>query len=74
VGQNYRESATWASLEKQENGINLPSGTETDRRKKHVRKISFDFRHCKDRLLLNYDLTQNNNNSTTWERTWFHNQ
>jgi hypothetical protein len=46
VGQNYRESATWASLEKQENGINsLPSGTETDRRKKHVRKISFDFRH-----------------------------
>jgi hypothetical protein len=67
VGQNYRESATWASLEKQENGINsLLSGTETDRvgRNTFVKSaLTFDI--GKDRLLLNYDLTQNNNNSTT---------
>jgi hypothetical protein len=66
VGQNYRESAT-ISLEKQENGINsLPSGTEkTDRVGRNTFVKSALTTQGKDRLLLNYDLTQNNNNSTT---------
>ena len=67
VGQNYRESATWASLEKQENGMNsLLSSTNTDRVGRNTFiKSALTFDIGKDRLLLNYDLTQNNNNSTT---------
>lgn len=67
VGQNYRESATWASLEKQENGMKtLLSGTNTDRVGRNTFiKSALTFDIGKDRLLLNYDLTQNNNNSIT---------
>jgi len=67
VGQNYRESATWASLQKQENGINsLLSSTNTDRVGRNTFiKSALTFDIGKDRLLLNYDLTLNNNNSTT---------
>ena len=67
VGQNYRESATWTSLEKQENGTNfLLSKTDSDRTgRNNFIKSALTFDIGKDRLLLNYDLTQNNNNSTT---------
>jgi hypothetical protein len=67
VGQNYRESATWTALEKQENGTNtLLSKTDADRTgRNNFVKSALTFDIGKDRLLLNYDLTQNNNNSTT---------
>ena len=67
VGQNYRESATWTSLEKQENGMNsLLSATTTDRTgRNNFIKSALTFDIGKDRLLLNYDFTQNNNNTTT---------
>ncbi|MDG2432412.1 TonB-dependent receptor [Flavobacterium sp.] len=67
VGQNYRESATWTSLDKQENGMNsLLSSTNTDRTgRNNFIKSALTFDIGKDRLLLNYDITQNNNNSTT---------
>lgn len=67
VGQNYRESAVWTSLEKQENGMNSPlSNTNADRigRNNYI-KFALTFDIGKDRLLLNYDVTKNNNNSTT---------
>ncbi|EIA10491.1 outer membrane beta-barrel family protein [Flavobacterium frigoris] len=65
LGQNYRESAVWTSLEKQENNtISLLSSTDADRvgRNNYIKSaLTFDI--GKDRLLLNYDLTQNNNDS-----------
>ncbi|MEZ7503801.1 TonB-dependent receptor domain-containing protein [Flavobacterium sp. Arc2] len=67
VGQNYRESAIWTSLEKEENGTtSLLSKTDADRigRNNFVKSaVTIDI--GKDRLLLNYDLTQNNNDSYT---------
>ena len=67
LGQNYRESAIWTSLEKQENNsISLLSRTEADRvgRNNYIKSaLTFDL--GKDRLLLNYDLTENNNDSYT---------
>ncbi|SHL94480.1 TonB-dependent receptor domain-containing protein [Flavobacterium xanthum] len=67
LGQNYRESAVWASLEKQENGINsLLSKTDADRvGRNNFIKSALTFDIGKDRLLLNYDITHNNNNSYT---------
>lgn len=67
LGQNYRESAVWTALEKQENGMNsLLSRTKADRTgKNNFIKSALTFDIGKDRLLLNYDLTQNNNSSTT---------
>ncbi len=67
LGQNYRESAIWNSLEKQENGLNsLLSKTEADRvGRNNFIKSALTFDLGKDRLLLNYDLTQNNNDSYT---------
>ena len=67
LGQNYRESAIWTSLEKQENNTNsLLSRTDADRvgRNNYIKSaLTFDL--GKDRLLLNYDLTENNNDSYT---------
>lgn len=67
LGQNYRESAIWTSLEKQENNsISLLSRTDADRvgRNNYIKSaLTFDL--GKDRLLLNYDLTENNNDSYT---------
>ena len=67
VGQNYRESAIWTSLEKEENNTTtLLSKTNADRvgRNNYIKSaLTFDI--GKDRLLLNYDITQNNNDSYT---------
>lgn len=67
LGQNYRESAVWTSLEKQENNTtSLLSSTDADRvgRNNYIKSaLTFDI--GKDRLLLNYDLTHNNNDSHT---------
>lgn len=67
VGQNYRESAIWTSLEKEENGMtSLLSRTDADRiGRNNFMKSALTFDIGKDRLLLNYDLTQNNNDSYT---------
>ncbi|CAM3060931.1 TonB-dependent receptor domain-containing protein [Flavobacterium frigoris] len=67
VGQNYRESAIWTSLEKEENGMtSLLSRTDADRiGRNNFIKSALTFDIGKDRLLLNYDLTQNNNDSYT---------
>ncbi|SDW74755.1 TonB-dependent receptor domain-containing protein [Flavobacterium degerlachei] len=67
LGQNYRESAVWTSLEKQENNTtSILSTTDADRvgRNNYIKSaLTFDI--GKDRLLLNYDLTHNNNDSHT---------
>ena len=67
MGQNYRESAIWASLKKEENsGQTIITTTATDRtgRNNFVKSaLTFDFK--KDRLLLNYDLNHNNNGNAT---------
>ena len=67
LGQNYRESAIWNTLEKQLNDENtVLSQTNADRvgRNNYVKSaLTFDI--GKDRLLLNYDITQNNNDSYT---------
>ncbi|SDH97350.1 Outer membrane protein beta-barrel family protein [Flavobacterium omnivorum] len=67
LGQNYRESAVWASLEKQGNGMNsLLSKTDADRvGRNNFVKSALTFDIGKDRLLLNYDITHNNNDSYT---------
>jgi hypothetical protein len=67
IGQNYRESAVWTSLEKQENGMNsLLTETDADRTgRNNFIKSALTFDIGKDRLLLNYDLTQNNNDGST---------
>ena len=67
LGQNYRESAIWTSLEKEENGMtSLLSRTDADRiGRNNFIKSALTFDIGKDRLLLNYDLTQNNNDSYT---------
>jgi hypothetical protein len=67
VGQNYRESAIWTSLEKKENGMmSLLSRTDADRiGRNNFIKSAATIDIGKDRLLLNYDLTQNNNDSYT---------
>jgi hypothetical protein len=64
---NYRESAIWTSLEKEENGMtSLLSRTDADRiGRNNFIKSALTFDIGKDRLLLNYDLTQNNNDSYT---------
>ncbi len=67
IGQNYRESAVWTSLQKQENGMNsLLSKTDADRTgRNNFVKSALTFDIGKDRLLLNYDVTHNNNDSNT---------
>ena len=67
LGQNYRESAVWTSLQKQENGMNsLLSKTDADRTgRNNFIKSALTFDIGKDRLLLNYDVTHNNNDSNT---------
>jgi len=66
-GQNYRESAIWTLLEKEEdNTTSLLSGTNADRvGRNNFAKSALTFDIGKDRLLLNYDITQNNNDSHT---------
>ncbi len=67
MAQNYRESAMWTSLIKEENNSQtLLSKTDADRtnRTNFIKSaVTFDLR--KDRLLLNYDVNYNNNGSTT---------
>jgi hypothetical protein len=67
MGQNYRESAMWTSLIKEENlSQTLLSNTDADRtnRTNFIKSaVTFDLK--KDRLLLNYDVNYNNNGSTT---------
>jgi hypothetical protein len=67
MGQNYRESAIWTSMTKEENNTTtLLSDTDADRtgRTNFIKSaVTFDLK--KDRLLLNYDVNYNNNNSTT---------
>jgi hypothetical protein len=67
MGQNYRESAVWATLLKQENSVQtIITNTETDRtgRNNFIKSaLTFDFK--KDRLLLNYDVNHNNNGNAT---------
>ena len=67
LGQNYRESAVWTSVEKQENGMNsLLSKTDADRMgRNNFIKSALTFDIGKDRLLVNYDVTHNNNDSKT---------
>lgn len=67
MGQNYRESATWGSFTKNENQLStLLSQVNSDRLgRSNFMKSSLTFDLKKDRLLLNYDLNLNNNNSDT---------
>lgn len=67
LGQNYRENALWTSLKNEENGGSaLLTATEADRvGRNNFIKSALTFDIGKDRLLLNYDLTHNNNNSQT---------
>lgn len=67
MGQNFRESAIWANLYKEENGgQTVITSTATDKigRNNYIKSaLTFDF--DKDRLLLNYDINQNNNGNAT---------
>ncbi|NRT11013.1 TonB-dependent receptor domain-containing protein [Flavobacterium sp. 14A] len=67
LGQSYRESANWNTLEKQlENENALLSATNADRvGRNNYLKSALTFDIGKDRLLLNYDITKNNNDSYT---------
>ncbi|MCG9793172.1 TonB-dependent receptor domain-containing protein [Flavobacterium algicola] len=67
VGQNYRESAVWTSVKKEENNnLSLLSQTDADRvGRNNFLKSVLTFDIGKDRLLLNYDITQNDNDSYT---------
>ncbi|MGZ9675172.1 TonB-dependent receptor domain-containing protein [Flavobacterium sp. GNP001] len=66
-GQNYRESAVWTALERKENGMTtVLSQTDADRLgRTNFVKSALTFDIGKDRLLLNYDFTKNDNNSNT---------
>lgn len=67
VGQNYRESAVWTSLTKNENNAtSLLSTTEADRfGRTNFAKSALTFDIGNDRLLFNYDVNYSNNNSNT---------
>ena len=67
VGQNYRESAVWTSLTKNENNTtSLISATEADRfGRTNFAKSALTFDIGNDRLLFNYDVNYSNNNSNT---------
>lgn len=67
VGQNYRESAVWTSLTKNENNMtSLLSTTEADRfGRTNFAKSALTFDIGNDRLLFNYDVNYSNNNSNT---------
>lgn len=67
VGQNYRESAVWTSLTKNENNTtSLLSTTEADRfGRTNFAKSALTFDIGNDRLLFNYDVNYSNNNSNT---------
>jgi hypothetical protein len=67
VGQNYRESAVWTSLTKNENNTtSLLSATEADRfGRTNFAKSALTFDIGNDRLLFNYDVNYSNNNSNT---------
>ena len=67
LGQNYRENAMWTAIEKQENNtVSLLSKTDADRiGRNNFIKSALTFDIGKDRLLLNYDFTKNDNDSYT---------
>lgn len=66
-GQNYRENATWTTVSKNENNMNmLLSETKADRiGRSNYAKSALTFDLGKDRLLLNYDVNYNNNTAYT---------
>ena len=67
VGQNYAERALWSSVVKNENNVaTVLSKNEADRINRGTfAKSALTFDLGKDRLLLNYDLFYNKNNSYT---------
>ncbi|RXR18280.1 TonB-dependent receptor [Flavobacterium amnicola] len=67
VGQNYAERALWSSVIKKENNLTtVLSNTEADRINRGTfTKSALTFDLGNDRLLLNYDLFYNKNNSYT---------
>lgn len=67
VGQNYRESAVWTSLTKNENNTtSILTTTEADRfGRTNFAKSALTFEIGNDRLLFNYDVNYSNNNSNT---------
>jgi hypothetical protein len=67
IGQNYRESAVWTSLTKNENNTtSILSTTEADRiGRTNFAKSALTFDIGNDRLLFNYDVNYSNNNSNT---------
>ncbi len=67
VGQNYRETAVWTSLTKTENNLTtLLSATNASRiGRTNFIKSALTFDIGNDRLLFNYDVNSNNNNSNT---------
>lgn len=64
-GQNYRESALWSNLTRAENFENITlSNTDSDRfNRNYYLKSAVTFDMGKDRLLFNYDVNFQNNNS-----------
>jgi len=67
VGQNYAERALWSSVIKKENNLTtVLSKTDADRiNRGNFAKSALTFDLGNDRLLLNYDLFYNKNNSYT---------
>jgi hypothetical protein len=67
MGQNYRESAVWGSVvKKQDQNVTVLSNNVTDRiGRSNFMKSSLTFDLKQDRLILNYDVNQNNNGNVT---------
>ena len=66
-GQNYRENALWSNIAKNENNTTITlSETDADRlARSNFAKSALTFDIGSDRLLLNYDVNYNNNESNT---------
>lgn len=65
LGQNYRESATWTTIEDKSIPLVL-SSTAADRiNRGQYAKSGLTFELGEDRLLLNYDVNYNNNGNST---------
>lgn len=67
IGQNYAERGLWSEVTQKENGLTtILSKTEADRiNRTTFAKSALTFDLGKDRLLLNYDVIYNKNNSYT---------
>lgn len=68
IGQNYRESALWSAITKQESSTDvILSKNDADRYNRGIftkSAVTFDLK--KDRILLNYDVNFNKNNAFTF--------